>query len=196
MAVLERKGTRMHRSHSSIGRLGTAVLSTLVVTSFVIAAPASAATSGVVTVTGGSVSTIDLTIPDASAAFGANLTPDGAGGSGEVSGVNVDTTVPSAGACFEWSGSSVVKSNVSYGLSLSATAANNRLDLLTVNPADYAACTSGTQVSTSATTWVTGQAVTSSRTHAFWLGLNVLWTDAPNANLANATLTLTAVAGL
>ena len=186
----------MHRSHSSIGRLGAAALSTLVLTSVAIAAPASAATSGTVTVTGGSVSTIDLTIPDTTAAFGANLSPSGTGGSGEVSGVNVDPTVPSAGACFEWSGSTVVQSNVSYGVSLSATAANNRLDFLTANPADYAACTGGTQVSTSTTTWVTGQAVTSSRTHPFWLGVDVQWTDAPNANLANATLTLTAVAGL
>lgn len=185
----------MRRSHSSIGRLGAATLSTVVAASIVMAAPASAATSGVVTVTGGSVGTIDLTIPDTNAYFGDNLTPDGvASNSPDGVGVNVDGTVPSAGACYEWDGSVAVRSNVTYDVTLSGAAANNRLDFLTANPADYADCTSGTQVSTSTTTWVAGQTATSSRTHDFWLGLDVLWTDAPDANLADATLTLTAVA--
>ena len=74
----------MHRSHSSIGRLGAAVLTTSVVACLAIVAPASAATSGVVTVTGGSVSTIELTIPDATAQFGATMSPDGTGAGAEV----------------------------------------------------------------------------------------------------------------
>ena len=186
----------MHRSNSSIGRLGAAVLSTLVVASVALAAPASAATSGVVTVTGGSVSTIDLTIPDVTAAFGGTMSPDGTGAGAESAGVNIDPTVPSAGACFKWAGSVAVRANVAYGVSLSAAANNNRLDFLTANPATYAACTGGTQVSTSTSTWVSGATVTASRTHSFWLGVDVLWTDTPSATLANASLTLTAVAGL
>ena len=104
--------------------------------------------------------------------------------------------MPSAGACFEWAGSVAVRSNVGYGVSLSAAANNNRLDFHTSNPANYAACNAGTQVSTATTTWVTGQTVTTSRPHPFWLGVDVLWTDAPSATLANASLTLTAAAGL
>ena len=39
----------------------------------------------------------------------------------------------------------------------------------------------------------TNQTATAGRAHAYWLGLEVLWTDAPSATLANATLTITAV---
>ena len=182
----------MRRSVPSLARLGAVALTTSVVMSLAIVGAASAATSGVVTVTGGSVSKIEVTIPDATAAFGLTMTPDGDPSGSESNGINV----VAAGACYEWAGSVAVRSNVSYGVTLSAAAANNRLDFLTADPGTYAACTGGTQVSTSTTTWATTQGVTSSRSHPFWLGVDVQWTDAPSATLANATLTLTAVAGL
>lgn len=191
----------MRMSSTQLGRLGAATITAALVAS-AMALPASAATSGVVTVTGGSASTIELTLSDASAAFGTNLTPDGSGsGSDEVTGIEIDGGASSAGACYEWAGSVTVRSNMAYGVTVAAAAANNRLDFLTSNPADYAACTSGTQVGTGmfpGTTpgaWVTGQSRTATRTHGYWLGLDVQWGDAPNASLGAASLTLTAGAG-
>jgi hypothetical protein len=42
---------------------------------------------------------------------------------------------------------------------------------------------------TPAGAWVTGQTATNGRTHDFWLGLDVLWTDEPSATVGDATLT-------
>ena len=42
---------------------------------------------------------------------------------------------------------------------------------------------------TPAGAWVTGQSSTTGRTHSYWLGLGVRWTDDPSATLGNATLT-------
>jgi hypothetical protein len=36
---------------------------------------------------------------------------------------------------------------------------------------------------------VTNQTATAGRTHDFWLGLDVRWTDAPSASRGDATLT-------
>ena len=144
---------------------------------------------------------IELTIGDATAQFGTNLVPTGAASNSPDAVVaNLDGTVPSAGACYEWTGSITVRSTESYNVLVAAAAANTRLDFLTANPASYAACTGGQAVGTAmfpAATppgaWATNQTATTGRAHAYWLGLDVRWTDPPSATLANATLTLTAV---
>jgi hypothetical protein len=182
------------------GRLGLVCLTTALA-SLSVAGTASAAPSGVVTVTGTSVSTIELTLPDSTAQFGTNLTPDGvASNSTDAIAVNVDGATPSTGSCYEWGGSAVVRSNVTYKVSVTASASLPRLGFLTANPATFAACSSGEQASTAmfpsatpAGSFVINQAATSTRTHNFWLGMTVLWTDAPgNLNPAGVSLTLTA----
>ena len=144
---------------------------------------------------------IELTLGDSTAQMGTNLTPTGvASDSADSVAVNVDPTLPSIGACYEWDGSVTVSSTTTYNVMVAAAAANTRLDFLTADPAAYAACTGGEPVATAMLTgasppgaWVTNQTVTAGRAHAYWLGLEVLWTDAPSATLANATLTITAV---
>jgi hypothetical protein len=185
-----------------VSRRGRAAIGlTALVASLVAAGPASAAPNGTVTVSGGSQSRLELTLSDVDAQFGTNLTPDGVASNGEATAANVDAGSPSAGACYEWPGSATVRSNVNYDVTVSAAAANNRLDLLTANPASYGACTTGEQAATAMYTgatppgaWVTAQTGTTGRAHAFWLGLDVRWADAPSATLGAATLTLTASA--
>lgn len=181
------------RRRSSLGLLvGVAALAVATVS------PVSAASSGTVTVTGGSVSTIELTIPDSTAQFGTNLTPDGvASNSSDTVGVIVDPATTSAGACYKWGGSVSVRSNKNYYLMVSAAAANNRLDFQKTDPATYATCTGGEQVATAmyttatpAGSWTTAQTRTASRSTSFWLGLDIQWTDDPSTTVGNATLTL------
>jgi hypothetical protein len=185
------------------GRLGL-VCTGVALATLAIAGSASAAPSGVVTVSGTSVSTIELTLPDSTAQFGTNLTPDGvASNSTDTITAYVDGTVPSAGSCYKWGGSAVVRSNVTYHVMVTASGALPRLGFLTANPATYAACSTGEQASaamfpgaTPPGTFVNNQTATTTRTHAFWLGMTVLWTDAPgNLNTGGVSLTLTASVG-
>jgi hypothetical protein len=188
------------RSFVRRGRLGLVCLGA-VLASAVVAGSASAAPSGVVTVTGTSVSTIELTLPDSTAQFGTNLTPDGAASnSTDTITTNLDGAAVSQGTCYEWGGSAVVRSNVTYKVSVTASAALPRLGFLTANPTNYAQCSTGEQASTAMFpaavppgSFVINQPATATRTHNFWLGMTVLWTDAPgNLNAGNVSLTLTA----
>lgn len=184
------------------GRLaGATVIAALV--ALATASAASAATSGTVTVSGESKSKIVLTIADTTAEFGTNLTPDGVTSNSGDAGVdaNVDGSDPSDGACYEWPGSVTVRSNVGYYVTVGAAAPSTRIDFLTTDPGTYAACTSGEPLAVSmyttaapAGSWVSGQGVTSKRSHSFWLGLDVRWTDDPGASFASGSLTLTASA--
>ena len=147
---------------------------------------------------------IELTMGDTTAQFGTNLTPTGVPSNSTDAVVpDIDGTAPSAGACYEWPGSVSVRSTETYNVLVTAAAANARLDFLTANPANYAACTGGQAVSTSmfATAtppgaWATNQTATSGRAHAYWLGLDVNWVTGPSATVGAATLTITAVAKL
>lgn len=143
-------------------------------------------------VTGQSASTITLTLTDVSAAFGTNLTPIGQISDAE--GVVVGT-VP-AGTCYDWAGTVTINSNLSYDVELSSAAANSNLDWMTGDPADYAACTGGTQVAVATADLVTAQVITASQAHTFWLGLDVKWSDGVSTTLGNATLTFTGVASV
>ena len=140
---------------------------------------------------------VQLTIGDATAQFGANLTPTGvaAVSSDTVTRV-VDGSVTSAGACYIWPGSVTVVATTAYDVSVSAAADNPRLDLLTATPTTYAACTGGEVVGAAmfpsaapAGGWVTGQSATTGRTHSYWLGLDVRWVDDPSTTLGAATVT-------
>jgi hypothetical protein len=140
---------------------------------------------------------VAITLADATAQFGTNLAPDGsASDSSEVGGVSVDGTTPSAGACYEWTSTVTVTATVPYDVTVTAAAANTVLDFLVADPTTYAACTSGEAVGTSMfpsasppRSWVRAQTATSSRTHRYWLGLDVRWTTLPTATLGNAALT-------
>jgi hypothetical protein len=142
---------------------------------------------------------LSLTIGDTTAQLGSNLTPTGdASDSPDAVAVNVDGA--GAGACYVWAGSVTVVSSEQYGVKAVAAASNPRLDFHTANPGTYAACTSGEAVGTAmfpaATppgSWVIDQTSTTGRTHPFWLGLDVLWTDGPSATLGTASLTIEAV---
>ncbi len=183
-----------HRRSAALWVGGATLLATALV-----AAPAGAATTGDVTVSGGSASKIVLTIPDATADFGDNLTPDGDPSNASGVAANVDGSDPSTGTCYDVASAVRVKSNKIYDLSVDAAAANGDLFFLTSNPGTFSACSTGEPVDTDMFTgsggdWVQSLGRTSGRTTDFWLGLTVLWADEPDADLADATLTLTASA--
>ena len=144
---------------------------------------------------------VALTIGDPTAQLGTTLTPDGdpSDSSDSVSAL-VDGSVTSAGTCYAWGGSVTVSSNAAYDLTVEAAAANDQLDFLTAAPAAYAACTGGEAVGTAmfaaatpAGAWVTDQTASASRTHDYWLGLDVRWMDDPSPTLGAATLTFEAI---
>jgi hypothetical protein len=165
-------------------------LTTTTLATIALAAPTGAATSGLVTVTGGSVATLELTLDDPTAAFGASLSPDGLGASGESDGVNIGT----AGACFEWAGTATVRSNVAYNVSEVAAAANGFLDFLSSDPTTYAQCTAGQPFSTTSSTWVSGASRSASQAHGYRLSLDVQWDATPSATLGSASLTVSVTA--
>jgi hypothetical protein len=177
-------------------RLGVAFAAALLSTATL--AGVSLADSGTITVTGGSVSAIRITIPDTTAAFGTNLTPDGvASNSGEATAI-VDGANPSTGACYSWAGGLSVKSNQAYKLTFvtpTAGTANANVHFMTAAPTLFANCTGGAALSTTTPgTVVNNLTSTNGRAYSFWLGLVMLWTDAPSATFGDATLTVTASA--
>lgn len=160
-------------------------------------APAGAA-SGDVTVTGGSVETIELTIDNDEVDFGSNLSPDGTASDSvtDTIGVLTDPDDPSTGACYTWAGEVEVSSNENYFLKVTAAAANSQLDFLTAAPVAFADC-AGEPVDTAmfasatpAGAFTSSLPRTAQDTTDFWLGLSVLWSDAPSATAADATLTI------
>ncbi|MFN8518056.1 MAG: hypothetical protein U0667_01410 [Chloroflexota bacterium] len=162
-----------------------------------LAGAASAAPSGVVTISGTTQSKIELTLADDTASFGTTMTPDGdpSGGESTLAGT------AAAGACYAWAGTATVRSNVTYRVGVNGSGSLSRVGFLTAAPATYAACTGGMAVSTAMfpaavppTAFVINQTATTSRAHNFWLGLSVGWTD-PTGNINPApavSLTLTA----
>jgi hypothetical protein len=175
----------MHRhrlpSRGALTLLGSGLL---LATSLANAAPVGAATSGVVSVTGGSQSTLELTIPSTTATFGSAMAPDGTGG-----GSGITNYTATAGACFKWSGSVTVKSNIAWKVTQVAAANNTKVRFFNTDPTTYVACTTGSGLSTTAASWATGTP-TANNSQSFWLSADVLWTDAPSATFANASLTL------
>jgi hypothetical protein len=166
--------------------------------------PALAQSAGDITVTGGSVARIVLTIADDTAEFGSNLDPDGTASDSTdtvtayVDGVND----PSFGACYRWDGSGRVRSNVIYDMTVSSDADVPRLGFMTSAPTDYAACSFGEAARDSdaggmfpaadpAGGWAFDQTRNGNRQHTFSLGLDVRWEDDPDANLADTDLTIT-----
>ena len=192
----------MHHSRLTVSRASVAG-ATMTLATAALVTPVSAAPSDTVAVTGGSSSKIELTIPDDDAVFGTNLTPDGdASNSTDTVVANVDDATTPTGACYEWGGTTVVRSNKAYDLTVSAGAANSKLDFMTANPADFAECTGGESVGTAmypapvdpVGAWSTSNAKSAKATHSYWLGLEVLWTDDPSELVGAATLTLSAAA--
>ncbi len=177
----------MRRASGIRGRLGLACLVASLATA-VVAGTAGAATSGTVTVSGTTVSVIELTVGDSTAQFGTNLAPDGtASNSSDTVTAYLEGSTPSVGACYKWGGNVLVRSNSPYRLRVSASTTVARLGFLTANPGTYTACSTGETVSAtpamfaSATpvgTWATGLPRTTGATTSFWLGMTVQWTDA------------------
>ena len=170
----------MRRASGTRGRLGLACLVASLAT-VALAGTAGAAPSGTVTITGTTVSKIELTLADDTANFGNAMTPDG-----DPSGGESTPMVPSgaAGACYAWAGTATVRSNVTYRVGVNGSGALPRVGFLTTAPATYAACTGGMPVSTAMfpaavppTSFVINQSSTTGRAHNFWLGLSVGWTD-------------------
>ena len=150
---------------------------------------ASAATTGDVTVTGTTVSTLQLTLVDGSAAFGSNLDPLGtAPNSGEAA---VSGTSSGVGACYEWGGTVKVDANDTYTVDVNAleTHTNARLHFLAANPASYADCTGGTTFGTTdAISAVANGTQGYQNSHPFWLGLDVQWGDLHSTSAGAATI--------
>ncbi len=142
---------------------------------------------------------LTLTLSSSTAQLGTNLTPDGVASDASGVSVDIDAANPSTGACYSWAGSMTVVSTVAYDVLVEAAAANPRLDLLSADPATYAACTSGEPIAAGmfasanpAGAWLTGRSATTGRSHPYWLGLDVRWADTPASTLGAATLTFTA----
>jgi hypothetical protein len=199
-----------------MGRSGYAVVvvAAALLASATVADPAGAR-SGAVRVSGGSISTIELRVASGrtardgdaarvgarSARFGTNLTPDGTpSDSPDGITVHVDPSDPSVGACYAWAGSVTVRSNRPYAVSVTASAANDRLRFLTDDPRDFGSCAGGEPVgprmfagADPAGAWVTGQGRTPLRAHDYWLGLELRWEDPPSVAIVQMTLTFSAV---
>lgn len=188
-------------------RGGLAGATTLLATvALVASAVPVAADTGTITVQGGSKAKVKLTIPTASqvADFGTDMTPDG-DASGETGVVHFVDAVndPSWGACYQWSGSVEVKSNVQYDLLVTSDTNISQLGFKTSAGTDYATCTNGEAASTAmfpaptdpAGAWAVNLAKTKEQATNLWLGVDVQWEDDPDANLADTTLTITAQAG-
>lgn len=170
-------------------RRGLATVLGALVLSVASIAPASAATSGVVYVHAEAGSTIEITIPDATADFGWGLTADGSAPmGGESSLVGTDWS----GACYSWPGAVSVRSNVTYDVSVVGNDYNNYLDVLTYQPWSYWDCVMGWQVYPYMPTWlVYGAGATAGSQHNYWLGLEVPWALGSSTTFADATLTFT-----
>lgn len=197
------------------GRLGAVAATTVVIASLTLVPVASGASSpaGTLAVTGGSASKIELTLTDPSAQFGTGLTPDGNSATGADANVaaNVDgVSTPSVGACYEWPGSLDVRSNMPYTVTVSSASTNSSLFFLTANPTSYAQCVGGEPVVATVGapvtaamffsanpqgSWLASQTRTPNRNHEFWLGLRILWADAPSTTVGAGSLVLTATTG-
>ena len=168
------------------------------------ALPAAAADSAI-TVTGGSMEKITLSVrhgsnQDSTVEFGTNLTPDGvASDSSDTVSVFVDgVNDPELGACYSWDGIAQVRSNATYDLLVTSTNSVAELGFLSAAPTDYASCSAGEAASSTmfglSGAWDTGLTRTRRRNTDFSLGLDVVWDADPDANLADTTLTITAQA--
>ncbi|GEM_PF-3835027 len=159
--------------------------------SSILAGPVGAATDDALTVTGQSDPTLEIALVDDTAAFGDNLTPQGAtpNGADASLGVIVDPAATSTGACYEWGSKIVVSSNVAYDVTVTPAAANAKLNWLTADPSTFAACSGGTAIGTDPIAFVNAGSVGAGNEHSFWLGLEVLWGDAPSATRGDASLT-------
>ena len=140
---------------------------------------------------------IILTIPDDTADFGSNLGPDGRA-SNSTDTVNVLTDT--AGACYYWSGSVEVESTIRYRVEVTAADTKPRLRFHDTVPAGYAGCAAGERVDSNmfpggspAGTWIDDQTSTGGRTHPLTLGLDARWSDAPDPNLGDTTITFTGI---
>jgi len=200
-------------------RIAMAVMTAMLVASPAMAGSKATSSGDVVTVTGASVSIIEVTLASGATAqatggavrlrernvrFGTNLAPDGTPSDSpdDVTAV-VDPSEPSTGACYAWAGAITVRSNRVYTVKVSATTTNPHLTFLAEDPTDFAACARGQVVGPTmfsgadpAGAWVAGQGRTPGRSHRYWLGLEVLWMDAPSSTLADTTLTFTAAPSL
>ena len=208
-----------HRAGMGHSHIAMAVITAALVASPAMADSKTTSSGDVVTVTGASVSIIEITLASGATAqatggavrlrernvrFGTNLAPDGppSDSPDEVTAV-VDPSDPSSGACYAWAGAVTVRSNRIYTLKVSSSTANPHLTFLVEDPTDFATCAGGQVVGPTmfsgadpAGAWVAGQGRTPGRSHRYWLGLQVLWTDAPSSTLADATLTFTAAPSL
>jgi hypothetical protein len=148
-----------------------------------LAGSASAAAPNDVVFSGTSVATVELTLADQTAAFGTTLTPNGGASTGsDTLTVNTDASASKAGSCYEWASQATVSSNKNYGINVTPSAGSSRLTFLDSNPANYAACTSGTTlIIATAILFVVEALPTATRDHPFYLGLDVRWTDLPAA---------------
>jgi hypothetical protein len=164
--------------------------------------PALAQSAGDITVTGGSVARIVLTIADNTAEFGSNLDPDGtASDSTDTVTAYVDGAADPRGACYRWDGSGRVRSNVVYDMTISSDVDVPRLGFMTSPPTDYLECSSGEAASGAmfpaedpAGGFAFDQTRGGNKQHPFSLGLDVRWLDDPDLNLADTTLTITVAA--
>jgi hypothetical protein len=162
--------------------------------------PALAQSAGDITVTGGSVARIVLTIVDNTAEFGTNLDPDGtASDSTDTVTAYVDEdNDPSLGACYSWDGLGRVRSNVVYDMTITSSQDRPNLGFVTAAPTNYGTCAGGEPASgsmfptnTPAGGWAFDEPRGGNKQHPFSLGLDVRWLDDPDENLADTTLTIT-----
>jgi hypothetical protein len=175
----------MARTHGYRARLSVLLVAFALLGAMGLTNRVSADTGGV-TVSGETVATLDITIADATAEFGTNLSPDGTDSN---SGDGVTDVTDTTGACYIWDSSVTVASNVDYAVTVEADVADADLSFMTSNPGNFAACIGGTSIPDPPATaheWVALAPETAGQAHPYYLTMPVLWTENPGALPATA----------
>lgn len=159
------------------------------------ALPTVAAPNGDISVTGGSEAVLEVSIADSSAAFPADMKPDGVHTDAEEAG---DWNA-AAGHCYWWDGADnlTVRSNVTYDLSVGVTSGGSARLLFTAGsaPTNYAECVSGEPVvGGMAGANLVGDGVTATAGDQYdtHFTVSVPWTAAPFTIASTVTFTASA----
>jgi hypothetical protein len=187
--------------------LSSIVVALAMVASTGVSARADVRSHGAVTISGRSVSAVELvvaagggtaiggsgsgTLRLGSGSFGADLTADGGSARTPDDVVVRLAAGPGGGACYALPGSVTVRSNRAYDIAVTASSSNERLHLLDAEPVDFQACGFGEPlgpVMSRGSAWIAGQAPTAGRTHGVWIALELRQAEEPAPTLAEVAL--------
>jgi hypothetical protein len=136
--------------------------------------------------------TIVISLDDADAVWG-NIGPDGH--ESNLEGTSYTST--NVGACFEWSTTLTVNSNVAWDGQIKAATFSGQtgivvgdIDFLEVAPASYGDCTTGQPLALTDYEWETNHIALGTSDHTHYYGLQIDYSDTPGAVTATLTYTV------